>query len=80
MNHEILKHHVKTLGTDLRQSVTGYNALHQLAFNLRSVGMEGVADKIESALSDLDPLMNQTLKLVREFTEEHRDELEAEGS
>lgn len=78
MNHEILKHHVKTLGRGMSQSVTGYNALHQLAFNLRSVGLGEIAGKIESALRDLDPLIDDTTKFVREFVEEHRDELEAE--
>lgn len=80
MNHEILKYHVKTLGRDMSQSVTGYNALHQLAHNLRAVGLSEVAGKIEAALTDLDPLIDDTTKFVREFVEEHRAELEAEGS
>lgn len=80
MNHEILKYHIKTLGRDMSQSVTGYNTLHQLVHNLRAVGLSEVAGKIEAALTDLDPLIDDTTKFVRDFVEEHRAELEAEGS
>lgn len=79
MNHETLKYHVKTLGRDMSQSVTGYNALHQLASCLRGAGMDGIADKIQAAMSDLDPLIDDTTKFVREFVEEHRAELEEEA-
>lgn len=80
MRHDRVKSHVLAQHKARAKMIAAYNDNLIFIDQLRALGFDKIAERIEANNAGLDEALIVTNEFVQEFVEEHREELAAEGN